>query len=114
MKKIILLLVTVLLLSPLFAIGKINKDCIFRGKKLGGRVKVVTNGTEDFKVQIVENGMEDINVQIYPYYRTGCGEWSYVTMDKNNGTEDFKIKFVTNGTEDFRIKIVTTNNTGVR
>lgn len=53
MRKMNLLLITALSISPLFAIGKVGKDCIFRGKKLGGRVKFVTNGTEDFRIKIV-------------------------------------------------------------
>ncbi len=82
--------------------GHILCDCTFKGKKLFGKVQVLTNGLADFRGQIVTNGLEDLQVQNVPVpgLTTTCGQWQTVT----NGLYDFSVQFVTNGLYDFTIQ----------
>jgi hypothetical protein len=73
--------------------------CTFKGKKLYGKVKVVTSNP-DFKVRIVDYS-EDISVKNTENDPSRCGEWKFVEY-----SEDFKVRFVTSG-EDFTIKYTT-------
>lgn len=50
----------------------ISKDCIFKGKKLYGKVQVV-NAFPDFKVQVVE-AFPDLKVQEVNAFPTKCGK----------------------------------------
>lgn len=96
MKKF--LLIILIAFSQILA-NPISPDCTFKGKKLYGKIKVVTWG-EDVKVRIVTSN-EDLKVYLNTNTWTDrCGEWYFVDWG-----EDFKIRFVDWG-EDFRIRYV--------
>jgi hypothetical protein len=73
--------------------GKIRCDCTLNGKKLYGRVQVVT-AFADFEVR--EGSFPDLNVR-KTSLPTACGEWEFV-----NALGDFTIQWVT-AFEDFTI-----------
>lgn len=79
--------------------GKIPKSCVFRGKKLYGKVQVVKS-FPDFKVQVVSS-FPDLNVKKVSSFPSSCGKWQFVTS-----FPAFKVKFVTSF-PDFKIKYVT-------
>lgn len=93
MKKLIAAAVAcaaVLAFSPTPAeAGNVGKSCVFKGKKLYGKVQIVDN-FPDFKVQIVKN-FPDIKVKKVSNFPDKCGKWQIV---KN--FPDFKIKLVKN------------------
>jgi hypothetical protein len=74
------------------------KDCIYKGFKLYGKVKIVDN-FPDIKVQVVEN-FPDLKVKIVQNFPDECGEWKFV-----DNFQDFKIQFVDNF-PDIKIKFV--------
>ncbi|MDR2425557.1 MAG: hypothetical protein LBD59_12725 [Prevotellaceae bacterium] len=74
-------------------------DCKFRGKKLYGRVRVVT-AFADFRVREV-TAFEDLRVQKVTAFPDACGKWEFVTAH-----EDFTVEFVT-AHEDFTVRYVT-------
>lgn len=78
--------------------GKVAKSCVFKGKKLWGKIKVVTS-FPDFKVQIV-NSFPDLKVKKVTSFPDSCGKWKFVTS-----FPDFKVQFVTSF-PDFKIKYV--------
>lgn len=65
----------------------ISQDCVFKGKKLYGKVKIV-NAFPDFKVQIV-NSFPDLKVQQVTSLPDKCGKWQIVDT-----FADFKIQYV--------------------
>jgi len=79
------------------ALGKVPKNCRFKGKRLSGKVKIVKS-FPDFKVKVVSS-FPDIKVKKVSS-PSKCGEWKFVTS-----FPDFKIKFVTSF-PDFTIKYV--------
>ena len=104
MKKLFVLSVMVLFVSSLVGIslyaGKISKSgCIFKGKKMYGKVKVV-DSFPDFKVKVVSS-FADLHVKKVTSFPDSCGKWKFV-----NSFPDFKVKFVTSF-PDFTIKYVT-------
>ena len=74
------------------------KDCTFRGKKLFGKVKVVTSHP-DFRVKIV-SAFPDLKVKVVTAFPDRCGLWKFV-----DAHEDFTVMFV-DSHEDFSIKYV--------
>jgi hypothetical protein len=78
--------------------GKVSKSCTLKGKKLGGKFRVVKIG-EDFKVRVVNIG-EDLKVRTVNIGEGACGKWREVTIGEN-----FKVRFVNIG-EDFKIRYV--------
>jgi len=78
--------------------SKVGKDCTFRGKKLYGKIKVVT-AFPDFKVQKV-TAFPDLKVQKVTAFPSSCGKWKFVdafpdfTIQYVDAFPDFKIKFV--------------------
>jgi hypothetical protein len=75
------------------------EDCKFRGKKLYGKVRVVT-AFADFRVREVR-AFEDLKVQKVTAFPDACGKWEFVTAH-----EDFTVEFVT-AHEDFTVRYVT-------
>ncbi len=79
--------------------GKITSDCSLRGKKLHGRVKIVT-AFPDFKVKKVE-AFEDLKVKRVNAFPNSCGKWEFVdafpdfTIQYVDAFPDFTIRFVT-------------------
>ena len=67
--------------------GKIGKRCTFKGKKLMGKVQVVTS-FPDFKVQVV-GSFPDLKVKKVTSFPDRCGKWKFV-----KSFPDFKIKYV--------------------
>ena len=77
---------------------KIPKTCIFKGKKLWGKVQVVEH-FPDFKVQIVEH-FPDLKVKTVTSFPDACGKWQYVEH-----FPDFKVQYVEHF-PDFKIQRV--------
>ena len=78
--------------------GKIGSDCTMKGKKLSGKVQVVTS-FPDFKVKITSS-FPDLKVKQVTSFPDACGKWQMVTS-----FPDFKVQFV-DSFEDFSIKYV--------
>jgi hypothetical protein len=76
----------------------VSNDCSFRGKKLHGKVQVVTS-FPDIKVQIVSS-FPDLKVQAVNSFPDSCGKWMFV-----NSFPDFKIQYV-NSFPDIKIMMV--------
>jgi hypothetical protein len=73
-------------------------DCTLKGKKLFGKIKVVT-AFPDLKVQVVDS-FPDLKVQIVDRFPDKCGRWKMVET-----FPDLKIQFV-NTFPDLKIKFV--------
>ena len=78
--------------------GVIPKSCVFKGKKLYGKVQVV-DSFPDFKVQEV-TAFPDIKVQRVTAFPDKCGKWQFV-----KSFPDFKIQFV-KSFPDFKVQFV--------
>jgi hypothetical protein len=78
--------------------GVIGSDCIYKGKKLYGRVQVVTS-FPDFKVKQVSS-FPDLKVKKVTSFADRCGRWHFV-----HSFADFKIQFV-DSFADFKIQYV--------
>jgi hypothetical protein len=78
--------------------GVVPKSCVFKGKRLWGKVQVV-NAFPDFKVQRV-TAFPDLKVQEVNAFPDSCGKWQLVTA-----FPDFKIQYVT-AFPDFKIQKV--------
>ncbi|TGM03405.1 hypothetical protein EHQ76_09300 [Leptospira barantonii] len=63
-------------------------DCTFNGKKLYGKIKVVTS-FPDVKVKVVDS-FSDLKVKVVDSFPDSCGKWKMVESSPNT-----KIKFVT-------------------
>jgi len=94
-----LLLSVVLMFLMLFqSDGKFDKkSCTCKGKKLQGKVKVVT-AFPDFKVKVVD-AFPDMEVKVRSSFADKCGEWIFV-----DAFPDFTIQYV-NAFPDFTIKM---------
>ncbi|MEK9786161.1 MAG: hypothetical protein VW546_09150 [Gammaproteobacteria bacterium] len=83
--------------SSAFA-GSIDSDCTLNGKKLYGKVQVVTSFA-DFKVEEVQS-FPDLKVEKKSSFADDCGEWEFVdsfpdfTIEYVTSFADFKIEFV--------------------
>lgn len=86
-----------MLLAPLRA-GKVSSSCYMNGKKLAGKVQIVTS-FPDFKVKVT-NSFPDLKVKEVSSFPDDCGEWQFVTS-----FPDFKIQYV-DSFEDFSIQFV--------
>ena len=80
------------------ALGAVGTNCRYKGKKLWGKVKVVSS-FPDFKVQVVSS-FPDLKVERVSSFPDRCGKWKFV-----KSFPDFKIKFV-KSFPDFKIKFV--------
>lgn len=98
MKKILMILVLILTVG--ISANPISKDCMFNGKKLTGKVRIV-QAFGDVKVRAVQ-AFEDIKVLNLSYASTfaSCGEWTFVQAG-----EDFTIQFV-EAFEEVKIRFV--------
>ena len=67
--------------------GKVGSDCTFKGRKLYGKIKVVTS-FPDLKVQIVKS-FPDLKVQRVTDFPDRCGKWKTV-----DAFPDLKVQFV--------------------
>jgi hypothetical protein len=85
---------------PVVAAGKnpILPDCSLKGKKLFGKVQVVSS-FPDLKVQIVE-AFPDLNVEVVEASPGKCGQWKMT-----NTFPELKVQFVTSF-PDLKIKYV--------
>jgi len=82
-----------------YASGSLSKtDCSFNGKKLYGRIQVVTS-FPDVKVQEVSS-FPDVKVQKVDSFPDRCGKWQLVTS-----FPDTKVQFVSSF-PDVRIQFV--------
>jgi hypothetical protein len=78
--------------------NQISSDCTFHGKKMYGKVQVVTS-FPDIKVQVVSS-FADLKVQTVNSFPDSCGKWQFV-----NSFPDFKIQYV-NSFPDIKIMMV--------
>ncbi len=78
--------------------GKVPKSCRYKGKKLWGKVKVVTS-FPDIKVKVVSS-FPDLKVKWVSSFPDKCGKWKKVSS-----FPDFKIKYVSSF-PDIKIKVV--------
>jgi hypothetical protein len=78
--------------------GAVPKSCVFKGKKLWGKVQIV-NSFPDFKVEKVTS-FPDLKVQEVSSFPDKCGKWQFVTS-----FPDFKIQYV-KSFPDFKIQKV--------
>ena len=85
--------------GALVPMGAVSSSCTFKGKRLYGKVQVVTS-FPDIKVQVVSS-FPDIKVQKVTSFPDSCGKWQFVTS-----FPDFKIQFVTSF-PDIKIQYVT-------
>ena len=104
MKRIALSIIALALMLGLSAdrasgSGRVGSNCTCKGKKLYGRVQVVT-AFPDIRVQVVE-GFPDLNVKVVESFPDSCGEWELV-----RSFPDFTIRYVTSF-PDLKIKMVT-------
>lgn len=97
--------VSLLLLAPMAAAlcsmrsGEcITKDGMFRGKRLCGKVRIVS-GSADFKVRVVDS-FEDLSVKPVSSFADDPGEWQIVS-----GQADFTVRIV-ESFPDFTIRFV--------
>jgi hypothetical protein len=80
--------------------GSVNKGgCTFNGKKLYGKIQVVT-AFPDVKVQVV-TAFPDVKVQKVTAFPDSCGKWEMVTA-----FPDTKVQFV-DAFPDVKIEYVT-------
>ncbi len=99
MKKIMILVLVVLCSGIISAKNPINKEtCTLNGKKLSGKVKVVSSFA-DFEVKKVDS-FPDLKVKVVISFPDDCGEWKFV-----DSFPDFTIKYV-DSFPDFTIKNV--------
>lgn len=80
-----------------------KEDCTCEGKRLYGKVKVVSSGA-DFKVQVVDT-WQDLDVKVVTEWADSCGKWKFV--DENTSWYDFSIEYVSSY-PDFKVKFVNT------
>jgi hypothetical protein len=93
-------LVTALAVSATPALaGAVGKDCTFKGKKLAGKVQIVT-AFPDIKVQEV-TAFPDLKVEKVSAFATDCGKWQIVTA-----FPDIKVQIVT-AFPDVKVQYVT-------
>jgi len=92
-------LVVLLTMSMAHAGGKVGSSCTFKGKKLYGKVKVVTS-FPDIKVQVVTS-FPDLKVKTVTSFPDSCGKWKFV-----ESFPDFTIQYVTSF-PDIKIEHVT-------
>ncbi len=79
--------------------GSVDKaSCTFNGRKLQGKVQIVT-AFPDVKVQVVDS-FPDLNVQAVTAFPDRCGKWQFV-----DSFPDFKIQYVT-AFPDIKIRMV--------
>jgi len=101
MNKLLSSVVVALLLGlsgPVWA-GKVDKgSCTFKGKKMYGKVKVVTS-FPDFKVKKVTS-FPDLKVKKVDSFPDSCGKWKFV-----DSFPDFKIQWV-DSFPDFQVEFV--------
>lgn len=80
-------------------LGAVGSSCTFKGKKLWGKIQVVTS-FPDLKVQRVTS-FPDLKVQRVTSFPDSCGKWQFVTS-----FPDLKIQYVTSF-PDVKIQYVT-------
>ena len=97
-RMVVLFLITAVGMSSSAWAGKVGRDCTYKGKRLYGKVQVVT-AFPDFKVRI-KDSFQDIKVRTVTSFPDSCGKWQFVTA-----FPDFKIQFV-DAFEDFSIRYV--------
>ncbi|MDR0814635.1 MAG: hypothetical protein LBN37_02660 [Bacteroidales bacterium] len=100
MKKIFVLIVLAIFATTSFRMAPppVSSDCSCKGKKLYGKVKVVTS-FPDFKVKVT-NSFPDLKVKVVESFPDECGKWKFVenfpdfTIQYVEHFQDFSIQFV--------------------
>lgn len=108
MKKALLFISTFLAVAAFAAVvawprgadaGAVDKSCTFKGKKMYGKIQVVT-AFPDIKVQEV-TAFPDLKVQKVNAFPDSCGKWQMV-----DAFPDVKVQFV-DAFPDVKIQYVT-------
>jgi hypothetical protein len=86
MKKLLFLTALFLVFASVDA-KAVNSDCTYKGKKLYGRIKIVTS-FPDVKVKIVSS-FPDVKVKQVQSFADRCGLWHVV-----DSFPDLKVQFV--------------------
>ena len=92
------LLTLLFFLSSTALASGIGSDCTLNGKKLYGKVEVVSS-FPDFKVEVVQS-FPDLKVEKKNSFADDCGEWEFVesfpdfTIEYVTSFPDFKVEFV--------------------
>ena len=87
-----------LLFEAVIFSGNIGSDCTLNGKRLYGKVRVVSS-MADFKVEVVSSGA-NLKVEQVNMFSDSCGKWEFTDM-----FSDFTVEFV-NVNSDFKIEFV--------
>lgn len=83
---------------PVGADDKVGKDCLYKGMKLWGKIKLVEH-FPDLKVEVVRN-FPDLKVKQVEHFPDKCGKWKMVEHFPDLKVKivehfgDIKIKFV--------------------
>lgn len=99
LRSILVATALLLLIAPQAHAGSVGSDCTKKGKKLWGKVKVVTS-FPDLRVQIVSS-FPDLKVQKVRSFPSSCGKWKFV-----DSFPDLRIMFV-KSFPDLKISYVT-------
>lgn len=99
MRKTILSVLALLLLTATALASPINDGGYFKGIRLAGKVRIV-DAFPDIKVQVVSS-FPDLRVKVVESFPDEIGEWQFVEHG-----EDFTIQFV-DAFPDIKIKYVT-------
>ncbi|MHB8874520.1 MAG: hypothetical protein ACYC8T_12600 [Myxococcaceae bacterium] len=108
MKKLLWVVSTVAVVAAVTAVltwprgadaGSVDRSCTFKGKKMYGKVQVVTS-FPDIKVQVVSS-FPDLKVQKVSSFPDSCGKWQIVTS-----FPDIKVQFV-DSFPDVKVQYVT-------
>ena len=81
------MLVYAALRPPAEAASRVGRDCSWNGKRLYGKVKIVSS-FPDIKAQVV-SAFPDVKVQIVEAFPDRCGKWQMV-----ESFPDLKVQFV--------------------
>ncbi|MBQ3635523.1 MAG: hypothetical protein II951_07915 [Bacteroidales bacterium] len=98
MRSLIILVFSAVLLCSMASSDCITKDGYFRGKRLCGKVRVVSCHA-DFKVRVVKS-FADLKVRVVKSFADDPGEWEFV-----ESFPDFTVEFV-ESFPDFTIEYV--------
>lgn len=85
--SITLILLLLLVHGNLLEARRVGSDCMYKGKKLWGRIKVVT-AFPDLRVKVVSS-LPDLRVKLVDAFPDSCGKWQMV-----ESFPDLKVQFV--------------------
>lgn len=87
MKRIWIFFLVLAATLPNLSAKAVGSDCTFKGKKLYGKIKIVSSWP-DVKVKVVSS-FPDLKVKTVTSFADSCGEWQMV-----ESFPDLKVQFV--------------------